>query len=333
MTWSSWSRALPRATGWFRWPFDSPVSRRRAGTPGVLRIARWLIIPTAGAGGTDPLGQTYLVGGSVDFQIAGGQRSLELFPAPIRVRPQPLLQVDYFLPFIVQADDPFTPAVEPPVPFTLGARVFNSGHGNARNLQITSGQPKIVENEQGLLIGFRLQGTSVNGSPTEPSLNATFGTIAPGSCGVVSWEMLTTLSGQFVEFDASYTHAPELGGELTSLIDSTSANLLVHEMLVDLPGRDSVRDFLADTNNDPQFMPDQIYESDCTDLPVNPVIGSTMGAPTFSNPDISLTTTLFAGWVFTRVPDPAEGLIPLVSMSRSDGKQLRSSGPRMGEEV
>lgn len=290
---------------------------------GAQGIARWLIVPSAGAGGTDPLGQTYLVGGSVDFQIAGGQRSLQLFPAPIRVRPQPLLQVDYFLPTVVQADDPFTPPVEPPVPFTLGARVFNSGYSDARNLQITSGQPKIVENLQGLLIAFRLLGTSVNGSPVSPTLNATFGTIEPGECGVAAWQMITTLSGEFVEFSASYKHAPELGGELTSLIEGTSANRLVREMLVDLPGRDAVKDFLADVDNDAMFIPDTIYESDCNTLPVNPVSGSTTGTPGVVGPDVQLNTSLFAAWVFTRVEDPAEGLIPLVGVSRSDGKQLR----------
>src|SRR3989454_6874192 len=75
--------------------------------PGVRAEAHWLIIPSYGAGGTDPLGQTYFVSGTVNFQTTAGPKQLDLFPAPINVRPQPLLDVDYALPRQVFADDPF----------------------------------------------------------------------------------------------------------------------------------------------------------------------------------------------------------------------------------
>src|SRR2546426_2975233 len=270
------------------------------------------------------LGQTYFVSGTVNFQTTAGPKQLDLFPAGINVRPQPLLDVDYALPRQVFADDPFTEPVEAPVPFSLGVRVLNRGYGTAGNLHISSGQPKIVENKQGLLIAFRLLGTSVNGQPVQPTLDAAFGTIAPQKCGVADWQMATTLSGEFISFDAQYTHAPELGGELTSLIRETSASTLVREMLVDLPGRDSVKDFLVDTDKDPQSLPDPIMESDCGDLPVNVLSGATSGNPSSLDPEVPLTMTgVIPGWVFTRVPDPSEGLIPLAQVIRSDGKRLR----------
>ncbi|HEU4401581.1 MAG TPA: hypothetical protein VFT43_05700, partial [Candidatus Polarisedimenticolia bacterium] len=291
--------------------------------PGVRAEAHWLIIPSAGAGGEIETGQTYLVSGAVNFHVASGPRDLALFPAPIIVRPQPLLDVDYFLPPVVDADDPFTEAVEAPVPFPLGVRVSNHGFGTAGNLHITSGQPKIVENKQGLLIAFRLLGTTVNGQPVQPTLNATFGTIPPQGCGVADWQMITTLSGKFIAFDAEYTHAPDLGGELTSLIRSSSANVLVREMLVDLPGRDNIKDFLADTDHDDEHVPDRIFESSCGDFPVSPTAGSTTGNPSAANPEVPLTTDVLPFWAFTRVPDPAGGLIPLAEVVRSDGKRLR----------
>jgi len=291
--------------------------------PGVRSEIHWLIVPSAGAGGVAEIGQTYFVGGAVNFATATGPKQLNLFPAPITVRPQPLLDVDYFLPPTVEADDPFTPEVEAPIPFSLGVRVGNHGYGTAGNLHISSGQPKIVENKQGLLIAFRLLGTSVNGEPVQPTLDANFGTIPPQGCGVADWQMVTTLSGRFVSFDAEYTHAPDLGGELTSLIRGTSANVLVHEMLVDLPGRDSIKDFLADTDGDPDHVPDRIFESSCGDFPVNPTAGTTGGIPSLADPNVALSTDVIPGWAFTRVPDPAEGLIPLAQVSRSDGKLLR----------
>jgi len=290
---------------------------------GARAEIHWLIIPAFTAGGNVDLGQTYLVGGQVDFQVQSGPRDLTLFPAPIVVRPQPFLDVDYFLPREVEADDPFTTPVEPPVPFSLGVRVSNRGFGTAGNLHITSGQPKIVENKQGLLIAFRLLGTSVNGAAVQPTLNATFGTIAGQKCGVADWQMVTTLSGMFVEFDASYTHDPGLGGELTSLIHGTTANVLVREMLVDLPGRDGVKDFLADTDHDPNQIPDQIYESDCVDDAVNQTAGVATGHPSAANPDVPLSTDVLAGWTFTKIQDPADGLVPLADVIRSDGKRLR----------
>ena len=243
---------------------------------------------------------------------------------PVWVQQQPLLDVDYFLPREVLADDPFTEPVEAPVPFPLGVRVSNHGFGTAGNLHITSGQPQIVENKQGLLIAFRLLGTTVNGQPVQPTLNASFGIIPPGGCGVADWEMVTTLSGRFVAFSAEYTHAPDLGGEMTSLIRASSASELVREMLVDLPGRDAVRDFLADTDGDPENLPDRIFESSCGDLPVNTVSGGTSGNPTATNPDVVLTTAVLPGWTYTRVPDPASGLVPLAEVLRSDGKRLRT---------
>ena len=106
---------------------------------GVRAEAHWLLIPVAGAGGTAQIGRNYTVGGSVNFTVGGETRELGLFPAPITVRPQPLLEVNYFLPAAVVADDPFTEPVEAPVPFSLGVRVVNRGFGSAGNLRIESG--------------------------------------------------------------------------------------------------------------------------------------------------------------------------------------------------
>jgi hypothetical protein len=78
--------------------------------------------------------------------------------------------------------------------------------------------------------------------------------------------MECTLSGRFVEFTAEFSHSDELGGTLTSLIDEIRTHFLVHDVLVDMPGRDNVRDFLASsTSNYLDFM---VFESDNVDTPV-----------------------------------------------------------------
>ena len=107
---------------------------------------------------------------------------------------------------ITCADDAFTPQVEPPVPFTLGVRVKNTGGGTATATTIESAQPKIVENQQGLLIGFQILDSFVNDQPASKTLLINFGDVAPGKSKVGRWNMVTTLSGKFVDFSASYTH-------------------------------------------------------------------------------------------------------------------------------
>ena len=60
--------------------------------------------------------------------------------------------------------------------------------------------------------------------------------------------METTLSGEFVAFVAfvaEFSHADELGGELTSLIDDPRTHTLVREVEVDLLDRDGITDFLG----------------------------------------------------------------------------------------
>ena len=293
--------------------------------PGVAAEVHWLIIPSADAGGEDPLGLVYGVGAAVTFSVNGMEQGIPIIPDDITVMPQPKLVLDYFQPRQVYGDDPFTPEVETAVPFTLGVRVKNNGFGDANNLKIDSAQPKIVENEQGLLISFRLLGSSVNGSERDPSLTINFGNIIHHDCGVGRWDMITTLMGEFLEFTASFTHDSALGGDLTSLIEEVNAHFLAHDVLVDLPGRDSVLDFLADTDDDEEQLPDTIYESDCAEFPVNYAEGSASGYPSPQDPTVDLDVTVISGWMYTRVDDPAEGNHELQGVIRSDGREINEN--------
>lgn len=236
-----------------------------AGTvaPQTAAEIRWLIIPAPGAGGELPQGTRYFVGANFNYTIGGEPQSMEVAPDTIYVRPMPRLLLDYFLPINVFADDPFSPEVEPPVPFSLGVRVLNAGHGTAPKLAIDSGQPNIVDNTLGLLVGFRITSSEVNGASRPASLKAEFGDVPAAAAAVARWTMETTLSGSFTNFTADFIHADAYGGELTSLIDDIQTHALVRDVLVDLPGRDAIRDFLAR-----QGAGFKVYESDGTDTPV-----------------------------------------------------------------
>ncbi|RYG61662.1 hypothetical protein EON64_18415, partial [archaeon] len=108
-------------------------------------------------------------------------------------------------------------------------------------VKIESSQPKIVENKQGLLISFKIEGSEVDSKPATPSLLTDFGDIATNRSGVARWIMTTSLYGRFVDFNATFTHSDELGGQLTSLITEINTHRLIRDVLVDLTGRDNIR--------------------------------------------------------------------------------------------
>ncbi|MDR1529857.1 MAG: DUF11 domain-containing protein [Burkholderiales bacterium] len=275
----------------------------------------WLIIPAQGTGGVEPDGKLYYVGATLDYILNGEESSVDVTPDYIVVKPQPLLDLDYFLAGEVYADDAFTPEIEPPIPFTLGVRMKNVGGGAANKVSIESAQPKIVENKQGLLIDFKIIDSYVSDQPAGKTLLIDFGDIASNTAKVGRWNMITTLSGKFVEIDASYTHADSLGGALTSLIRNINSYLLVHDVKVDLPGRDNIRDFLAYSGDVLR-----VFESDGVDFSVT---DQSRSANLQSNGGVyQLNFPATNGFVYARTKDPYFGKKTLSMLKRSDGKIL-----------
>jgi hypothetical protein len=227
-----------------------------------------------------------------------------------------LLTLDYFLTRDVEGDDPLTPAIEPTEPFTLGVRVKNNGYAAAKDLKIDSAQPKIVENNQGLLIGFKLLGSTVNDAPAQNTLLVSFGEIAANTSKTARWIMESTLAGRFTEFSARFTHADELGGSLTSLLQATNAHLLIRDVRVDLPGRDAVRDFLA---LDGDVI--RVYETDSADTLVTDRSAAATLATTGTNA-LRLAMPPTDGFVYVKLPDPYAGQRVLGTVRRSDAKAM-----------
>lgn len=288
--------------------------------PATTSIIDWLIIPAPGAAGTSPLGKKYLVGATLKYRYAGEDQTLEVSPDVITVKPLPLLTLDYFLTRDVVADDPLTPAIEPPEPFTLGVRVKNTGYAAAKALKIDSAQPKIIENSQGLVINFTLTGSYLNDAPAQNTLLLNFGDVAPSSTIAGRWIMETTLAGRFTEFSAKFTHADELGGTLTSLLQATNAHLLIRDVRVDLPGRDFVRDFLA---QDGDVI--RLYESEGLDTVVTDRSGVgqlTAGTDVGGTASYRLVIPATAGFVYVKLPDPFGGQKALGKVMRSDAKVM-----------
>jgi hypothetical protein len=298
--------------------------------PTKKAVVKWFIIPKIAAGGTSPQGVRYRVNCNLAAKIRGApvpQEVMFAIPDTITVKPEPQLDITYFQPRDVQGDDPFTPEVESPIPFTLGVLVKNSGHGPARKLKIDSQQPRITENLNGLLLVARLLGARVmDSSLRTASLLVDLGDINPGQTRKGAWDMITSLSGEFVEFKASYKHASELGGEETSVITSLEAHFIAKEVLNDQPGRDAIKDFLADVDRDENLLPETLYESDGNLYPVHHQTNATVVSS--AGPGGSFQVQLqadVAGLSYLRLTDPGQARLKIANVIRNDGKVLNTN--------
>ncbi len=299
---------------------------------------RWLIIPTGNAAGQTENGELFFVGATLSYTYGGKSEVVEVAADSIVVKPQPALTLDYFLTKEVIGDDAFTPPpeIEAPEPYTLGVRVNNSGYGAATALSIESAQPTIVENELELAVGFEILGSYLEDLPAEPTLLLDFGEIAPQDIKVGRWIMETTLSGKFTSFTASYTHASELGGELTSLLDVINKYFLIKDVKVDRTGRDNIKDFLAFEKS----LPDQLYvfESETTgrNEPLcNNCVAVVSQTGTLKSQGVDayqLTTVAEPGFSYIKVADPYAGAKALSNAIRPDGKVLASDNAWLSKE-
>jgi hypothetical protein len=104
-----------------------------AGTAGQ---ATWTIRPTRQAAPSNTT--QYFVSGALSYNQNGTLITLPLYPTSIQVLPEPFLTVKYFEERVVYSDDPFTPQIEPAVPFNLGVLVTNGGYGTAKALGLGS---------------------------------------------------------------------------------------------------------------------------------------------------------------------------------------------------
>ena len=288
--------------------------------PSSSGSASWILIPTHDA--APDLPTPYQVGGVLSYTQGGQHVVIPLAPAPITVQPDPQLEVKYFHQHVL-ADDPFTPIIEPSVPFSLAVLIQNSGKGVANNVSIKSSQPKIVDNEKGLLIDFKIIGTEVAGQPATPSLTADFGTISPGELSIGRWLLTSTLQGLFVDYSASIEHTQGPQDTRTALVDDVS----IHEMirLVQAQGKldDGKPDFLVNDQPDPEDLPDTLYLSDGSTNDVQVVRDASVGGQlSTGNPTVQLTAILPPGWTYLQVPDPGHGQFKLLRVARSDGTEI-----------
>ncbi|MGC4044817.1 MAG: IPT/TIG domain-containing protein [Armatimonas sp.] len=292
-------------------------------SPGQTAKGTWKITPLRTAAPTEDV--RYFVGGTIEYYQSGTRVTIPMFPAPITVKPDPFLFLHYFWQRDVYSDDPFTPLVELPEPFALGLLVINSGYGAARNMNVVSSKPQIIENERGLLIDFDILGSRVDDEPFQPGLNTSLGDVPALSTRTATWFMTSTLQGKFISYNATLKHVTELGNPLASLIEGVAIHELEHVVRV-LPEDDAKPDYLANDDADPDSLPDTLYSSTGDILPVGVELGGTVPNGPVSASHLTVQLNLpgvHSGWTYIRLPDPGNGKFPILRVIRADSSEVQ----------
>jgi hypothetical protein len=289
---------------------------------GASGTASWTIIPATNAAPTGPT--RFAIGGTLSYTLDGQRVVIPLFAVPITVLPTPILNVDYFLQHDVYSQDPFTTQVEPSIPFGLGIRVQNNGLGSANDFTITSAQPRIIANSNGLIIAFELIGSQAgtNLLPS-PSLTMDLGAIPPGGDATGLWLMTSTLEGAFISYSATFRHVDALGTTNTSLVNSVTIHEMNHIVRITVPEDDGTPDFLVNDTTNLDALPGKVYSSagpvfsvtSLTNVAVNGTLSGTQS-------NVTVTVSAPPGWVYLQFPDPSEGTMTIANVQRSDGVSL-----------
>ena len=290
-----------------------------------------LIIPfSEAAPETD---RAYDVGGTLTYILDGENITIRLLPTLITVTPDPSLRVHYFWERNVIGDDLFTDEIEDSIPFTLGVAVKNAGHGIASSLQITSGQPEIIENERGLLINIMIIGAMIGNGSVNPSLTVMFGDLAPNTTTVARWQMISSLQGQFRNYSATFENINPLGDPNLSILDELEIHELIRNVRIYNLPEDDVQNFLVNELDDFLVYPDALYSSK-TLRHYNVSVGVVLSVHTIStSEEILLSVNTFSnstGWVYYRYEDIQgifSSIVPSNTVIKQENNQIISLSP------
>ncbi|MDO4628281.1 MAG: CARDB domain-containing protein, partial [Planctomycetia bacterium] len=296
---------------------------------GATGQSNWIMIPSTNLV-RDLDGEVFYVGGFLRYTENGEAISVEMTPAAITVYPQPELDLTYFWQRDVYADDPWTEEVEASQPFELIVMVENNGFGTAKELRIESAQPKIVENEKGLAVDFAIVSSSVNGMDAKPTLTVDFGDLEGGGIALAQWNMISTLQGQFTEYEASFRRLTGSNEERFCIIKSVDIHELIHSVEVN---GDGLSDMLVNDEEDTQDIPDTLYFSDGRIESVAYVSDATIlgSIPTTETSfSLEIEADMPTGWAYLRLRDTGIDMSKyrLYAVERKDGATLTALNER-----
>lgn len=295
--------------------------------PGAKGVANFLFIPTKYAAPTEPLQYTFA--GTITFidPFTGLEMTRELEVERLTVNPSPNLELVYFMQRDILGDDPLTEEVEPIVPSQFSLLINNHGYGDATKVKMVTQQPKIIENEKGLLVDFEILSSQLNGGDKTLAMGEAvatdFGTIPARSNVYAQWWMTSTLTGHFTEYDVKATHVTSYDNPDLSLLDTVHIHELIHQIEIPLANATPpLIGFMANDKVDTYDYPDRLYMSDGT---VHDIYEAER-ASLMQNSKTEYVLTVGSGangWNYGNIADPTGGRRKLQSIVRkSDGANI-----------
>ncbi len=294
-----------------------------AGEQGTATI---LFIPTKYAAPESD--RLYSFGGSLSYldPNTGLVVTRDLDPVTLTVKPSPQLDLTYFMQRDIYGDDPLTKdVVEPMVPAEFALLINNVGYGDATNVRMTTEQPKIVENEKGLLIDFELLSSQVNGGDKTLALGssvpADFGTIRAHATSYAQWWFTSTLLGHFLDYDVQATHLTSYGNEDLSLLNEVTIHELIRSINTKDVAGNPLKAWLVNDIKDREDLPDMLYLSNGEIEQVSMAKSATITRTDQTH----CTLTVEPGekeWNYGSVNDPTAGRQDILSIVRDDGVEI-----------
>jgi len=285
-----------------------------------------IFIPTKEAAPT--VAKSYSFGGTLSYTDpnTGDKVTIQLYPVTLEVNPSPDLVMHYFMQRDILGDDALTDKVEPIVPAEMALLIKNEGYGIAKNVQVESVQPEIIENKKGLLIDFEIVGSNFNNEPKQLGLlNVDFGNIEPQKAALGQWWFTSTLLGHFVEYDLKIKHLSSFGNKNLSLIKASYVHELIRGVKAYGAVHDNINDFLVNDITDIRDTPDAIYYSNGESEEVYKVMAGTV-SNTISPTQLITTLTMNSsktGWNYGNTADPGSDKYKLERVVRvSDNFEL-----------
>ena len=294
-----------------------------AGQTGVSTI---LFIPTKYAAST--VEKRYAFGGTLSYvdPFTGLTVTRILAPVTLTVKPSPNLDLTYFMQRDIKGDDPLTlDVVEPCEEAEFSLLINNKGYGDATNVKMVTDQPKIIENEKGLLVDFELMSSQLNGEDKTLALGGRvttdFGTIPAMSTAYAQWWIKSSLLGHFTDYNVEATHVTSYDNPDLSLLNDVTIHELIRSVDASTAQKNLIG-FMVNDIVDAEDTPDMMYLSDGEIESVSNVKNAVLNRTDKTNYTLTFSPTA-SGWNYGNVIDPTYGLSEIKRVVRnSDGKEI-----------
>lgn len=181
----------------------------------------------------------YYFGGTVEYTnpYTRQPETDALLATCLTVNPSPHLTLDYFVPQNIIADDPLTsPLVEKAIPSIVALKIVNDGKNTAHDIRLSSVQPSITENSQGLAVSFSMLNSYRDGIQTSiATQDIMLGNMDTGDIHILEYELQSSLMGTLSVNSIDVIHTGTTNDKDLSLVSARAHSLVKAVFQILLP--------------------------------------------------------------------------------------------------